>query len=138
MHERAVTAGRRPEYVHLFLRRRPAALGDPGAAEVERIAGARLIVEIQVEIVVAVRQGVEQREPEIQLLGRHVDEVRGHAVARAERKRLGRVVVDEAVDDERQAQPVNAGRVAARVAEFDGEADGAAAADARDFGGCGQ
>ena len=64
--------------------------------------------------------------------------MRGHAGPRPERKRLGRVVVDEAVDDERQAQPVDARRVAARIAELDGETDGAAAAEAGHFGRGGQ
>ena len=47
--------------------------------------------------------------------------MRGNAIVRAERKRLGRIVIDEAIDYQRQIQAVDAGRVRACVAEFDRE-----------------
>ena len=116
MDQHRVASGGREGEIDALLGRLAAALPDLGTGD-----AVEAVIDVHVEVIVAVRQRVEEREPEVQLVGGNVDQVRGNAIGAAEREGLGRVVVDEAVDDQRQPQSVDARRVRARVAELDVE-----------------
>ena len=61
------------------------------------------VVDIQIEIVVAVSELVEQWETQKQLVCRHIDQMCGDAIAGPEAKRPLRILVDETVLDMGQA-----------------------------------